>query len=80
MILQLNPPLPIYCVSRNKSGMAYFLTDYSQEHDNYWMIALDGDDELWTVSNKDIRLQRNITMRRDPLTEDIKYCNVAPIL
>jgi hypothetical protein len=37
--------------------------DYSQEHDLLFCCAMD-DGEIWTLSNKDIRMNVNITLNR----------------
>lgn len=63
MIVQLNPTLPIVRVSDNMKGYAFLVIDYSQEHDLYFTCAMD-DGEIWTLSNKEIRIQKNITLNR----------------
>lgn len=62
MLIQLNPPLPL--TSPKGKGFAHFMIDYSQEHDLYWVVFLDDSGECWTFPNKDIRLQKNITLGR----------------
>jgi hypothetical protein len=62
MILQLNPAIPMSCPKGD--GYAILLIDYSQEHDLYWTIAITETGELWTYSNRDVRMQKNITMGR----------------
>lgn len=47
-------------------GFAHFLIDYSQEHDLLWVVFLDSTGECWTFNNKQVRLQCNITMGRNP--------------
>jgi hypothetical protein len=64
MILQLNPTLPIIRVSDGIKGYAFLIIDYSQEHDLYFTCALDNG-EIWTLNNKDIRVQENITLGRN---------------
>lgn len=64
MILQLNPTLPIIRVSDGIKGYAFLIIDYSQEHDLYFTCALDNG-EIWTMNNKDIRVQENITLGRN---------------
>ena len=64
MILQLNPTLPIIRVSDGIKGYAFLVIDYSQEHDLYFTCALDNG-EIWTLNNKDITLQENITLGRN---------------
>ena len=63
MMLQLNPPIPVYVVSKEAKGFALGWIDYSQEHNLIWVVALDNG-EVWSVQNPDIRLQNNITMGR----------------
>jgi hypothetical protein len=64
MILQLDPTLPIIRVSDGMKGYAFLIIDYSQEHDLYFTCALDSG-EIWTLNNKDIRVQENITLGRN---------------
>ena len=70
MIIQLNPQLPVWIEGKGK-GYAFALIDYSQEHDIYFVCALDYNGEIWTVNNKFVRLQENRTLGR-VLKEDIK--------
>lgn len=62
MMLQLNPSIPVE--TPKGKGQAAFLIDYSPEHDLYWVVFLDESRECWTLNNKDIRLQQNITLGR----------------
>lgn len=62
MILQLNPPIPVTCPKGK--GYALFLIDYSQEHDLHFVIAIDDTGEIWTFANREIRMQKNITLGR----------------
>lgn len=64
MILQLNPTIPIIRLSDKMKGYAFLVIDYSQEHDLYFTCAMD-DGEIWTLNNKDIRIQENITLGRN---------------
>lgn len=64
MILQLNPTIPIVRLSDQMKGYAFLVIDYSQEHDLYFTCALDNN-EIWTLNNKDIRMQENITLGRN---------------
>lgn len=63
MILQLNPTIPIFRVSDKMGGYAFILIDYSQEHDLHFVCAMDNG-EIWTLSNRDIRIVNNITLGR----------------
>jgi hypothetical protein len=62
-MLQLNPSIPIVRVSDGMKGYAFVLIDYSQEHDLFFVCAMN-DGEIWTLNNKDIRMQNNITLDR----------------
>ena len=63
-MLQLNPPIPV--VTPKGEGWAHVLIDYSQEHDLLWVVFLDESGECWTLPNRDIRIQSNLTLgRRD---------------
>ena len=44
-------------------GYAFIVIDYSQEHDLYFVCAMDNG-EIWTLSNRDIRMQNNLTIGR----------------
>jgi len=63
MMLQLNPMIPIVRVSDKMKGYAFLVIDYSQEHDILFTCAMDNG-EIWTLSNKEIRFQKNISMER----------------
>lgn len=63
MILQLNPMIPIFRLSDGMEGYAFLVIDYTQEHDLLFTCALDNG-EIWTLSNKDIRFQKNISLGR----------------
>lgn len=62
MLLQLNPCIPV--VTPRGKGWAMVLIDYSQEHDLLWVVTQDSTGEVWTYQNKDIRVQKNITLGR----------------
>ena len=62
MILQLNPMIPMSTPKGN--GYAIAMIDYSQEHNIYWVIAIDLTGEIWTYSNTEVRIQKNITIGR----------------
>jgi hypothetical protein len=63
MILQLNPTIPIIRVSDNMKGYAFIVIDYSQEHNLLFTCAMDNG-EIWTLSNQEIRIQKNISLGR----------------
>lgn len=62
MILQLNPCIPLH--TPKGSGEAWFIIDYSQEHDIMWVVALDKDGEIWTFKNSEVRAFKNETLGR----------------
>ena len=63
MILQLNPTIPIVRESDGMKGYAFLVIDYSQEHDLLFTCAMDNG-EIWTLSNKTIRIPDNISLGR----------------
>lgn len=62
-MLQLNPMLPIIRVSDSMKGYAFLVIDYSQEHDILYSCVMDNG-EIWTLSNREIRAQENISLGR----------------
>lgn len=62
MILQLNPPLPM--ITPKGKALAHFLIDYGIEADIMWVCFQDDSGECWTWNNKDIRIQKNISLGR----------------
>ena len=62
-MLQLNPTLPIIRVSDSMKGYAFLVIDYSQEHDILYSCVMDNG-EIWTLSNREIRAQENISLGR----------------
>lgn len=63
MMLQLTPMIPIMRISDEMEGYAFIVIDYSQEHDLLFTCGMDNG-EIWTLSNKEIRLCKNITLDR----------------
>ena len=63
MILQLNPTIPILRISDRMNGYAFLIIDYSQEHHLLFVCAMDNG-EIWTLNNKEIRIQKNISLDR----------------
>ena len=61
MMLQLNPPIEVE--TPNGRGFAEVLIDYGLESDIYFVCILHNG-EIWTYSNKDIRVTQNITAGR----------------
>ena len=64
MILQLNPMIPIFRISDNMEGYAFLVIDYSQEHNLLFTCAM-ANSEIWTLSNKEIRFCKNISLDRN---------------
>ena len=62
-MLQLSPMIPMVRVSDGMKGYAMLVIDYSQEHDLLFTCAMDNG-EVWTLGNKDIRMNVNITLNR----------------
>lgn len=65
MMIQLNPPIPMHVLGKG-DGYALALQDLSQEHDMLWIVAIDETGEIWTASNRNVRMQKNITLGRFP--------------
>ena len=63
-MLQLNPMIPITRISDGMAGFAFLVIDYSQEHDLLFTCAMQNG-EIWTLSNRDIRMQPNISLGRN---------------
>jgi len=63
MMLQLSPTIPIVRDADGMKGYAFLVIDYSQEHDLLFTCAMD-DGEIWTLSNRDIRIVNNVTLNR----------------
>ena len=55
--------MPIIRVSDGMKGYAFIVIDYSQEHDLLYVCAMDNG-EIWTLNNKTIRVQNNISLGR----------------
>lgn len=70
MMLQLNPPLPVYVVGRG-SALAHGWIDYGIEHHLLWLCADDKTGEVWAVPNPDVRLQWNPSMGRVPRAQEV---------
>jgi hypothetical protein len=63
MILQLNPPIPLE--TPKGKAIAHFLLDYGLEFDLMWVCFNDSDGQCWTWSNRDITIQKNLTIHRN---------------
>lgn len=62
-IVQLDPP--IFLMTPKGMSLAHFLIDYGIEHDLYWVCFTQQTGECWTWSNRDIRIDKNLTIDRD---------------
>ena len=65
MFTQLNPTIPVWNTTKNESGYAIGVIDYSQEHHLIWIIVSDSNGEIWAVPNPEVRVQYNYTMGRE---------------
>jgi hypothetical protein len=66
-LIQLNPQIPV--ITPKGNGWAFFLIDRSQEHDLEWVVFLDDGGFCWTFNNSDIRIQKNLTFKRDSILQ-----------
>ncbi len=71
MMLQLDPPLPVFVTDRG-TGYAHFIIDYSCEMHLYWVVFMDNSGECWTVENPKVRMQNNPTLGRNAKAETFK--------
>lgn len=62
MLTQLTPPIPL--ITPKGKAWAHLVIDYGQEHDLLWVCFQDETGECWTWSNREVRIQDNITMGR----------------
>ena len=62
MITQLNPPIPL--TTPKGTAWAHLVIDYGQEHDLLWVCFQDDTGECWTWNNREVRIQKNITIGR----------------
>lgn len=66
-MIRLDPPIPLDVVSGWRvegTALAYFLIDYSTEHNMLWVVAMDETGECWTVPNRYIRFAKNYSLER----------------
>lgn len=63
---RIDPPLPVTTIKGE--GLAHFVIDYGLEHDFQWVVFLNESGECWTFLNKDIRMQKNLTMHRNAVS------------
>jgi hypothetical protein len=55
--------IPILRVSDGMEGYAFLVIDYSQEHNLLFTCVMDNG-EIWTLTNKEIRFCKNISLER----------------
>lgn len=63
MLTQLNPPIPL----RHENGrklVALAVIDYGPDYDLLWVCGYEDNGEIWTYSNKHVRLVPNETLGR----------------
>ena len=59
-MMQLNPPIPVD--TPRGPAYAHLVIDYSQEHYVLFVCFLAESGECWVLPNKDVKLQKNLTM------------------
>ncbi len=64
--LQLNPPFPVLIFHQGEwqKAQSHIMLDYGIENDLYWVCFLDSNGECWTMSNRYVRMQENVTIGR----------------
>jgi hypothetical protein len=62
LILQLNPPIPVF--TPKGKALAHVLIDYGIEFDLIWICFNHDDGQCWNWTNKDIKIDKNITLGR----------------
>lgn len=70
MILQLDPPIPIFSVPHQEEGWAHLVFEYTQEDYIYFLIALDSTGEIWVLPNTDLRFTKNLTQHRPSINKE----------
>lgn len=61
-MLRLDPPLPLE--TPKGKALAHVLIDYGVEYDLLWVCFQDETRECWTWSNKEVKIQTNISLGR----------------
>ena len=64
MLLQLDPPIPLYIPHRDETVLAHLVIDYGIEHSLLWVTFSDIKGECWAYSNEEVRAQYNQTLQR----------------
>lgn len=77
MFTQLNPTIPLTTPKGN--GQALAVIDYGSEHNLIWVIAIDDTGEIWSYQNPEVKIQKNITMKREFAKKDVieKFKNLT---
>ena len=70
MILQLNPPIPIFSVPHQEKGYAHVILEYGLENYFYFIFSLDKTGEVWILPNTDIRFTTNIAAKRSSINKE----------
>jgi hypothetical protein len=67
-LLQLDPLIPVLVKHKGEwvKAMAHVLIDYGFEHNLMFVCFADESRECWTVENKNVRAQDNISAGRPP--------------
>lgn len=60
MMLQLSPTIPLD--TPKGPARAHFLIDYSEDHNLLWVCFIDATGECWTFTNREILLQKNVSL------------------
>lgn len=70
MILQLNPPLPLYSIPHQEECYAYLVLEYGVEDYTYFLIALEKTGEIWVLPNTQVRASKNFTAGRPTINKE----------
>lgn len=61
MYTELRQSLPVS--TPHGTGFAIAVIDYGQEHHLLWVTVMDGTGEIWCVTNGDVRVRPNPSMK-----------------
>lgn len=70
MILQLNPPLPLYSIPHQEECYAHLVLEYGIEDYVYFVVALEKTGEMWVLSNTQVRASKNFTAGRPIINKE----------
>lgn len=73
MILQLNPPIPMFHPKKG-NFLAHFVHDEGMEQYVFFTGILEESGEIWTFNNRALRGQKNITLDRKLEEPDVGRC------